>query len=193
MKTLVISLNRALERREKISSFLKSSNIDFEFIDAVDGLKIGDPNKHFHPSVIATFLSHKKALEVASNNDITLILEDDAIGDLNVLEKIDNILKTELSWDVIFLGWSTKGKIKEIDNDFIKLDKFILSHAYIVNSTGVKRILRYLGEANNHIDIRLSEMIRKNIIRGIFTKEKVFKQNGSKTQIPKGKKIIKLI
>lgn len=193
MKTIVISLIRAKDRREKINNHLKSVGIEFEFLDAVDGLKIEDTNKKFHPSVIATFLSHKKALEIAAKNEgITLILEDDAITDLDVNEKLEKIIKSDLSWDIILLGWRNKGKIKEIKEDFFKLDDFILSHAYLLNPIGAKRILRYLGEANTHIDFRISELIQKNIIRGVFTKYQLFNQNGSKTQIPKIKKTIQL-
>jgi GR25 family glycosyltransferase involved in LPS biosynthesis len=197
MKTYVISLERARTRRDHMNGFLKEKSIQFDFVDAIDGLKDKYKNSKFHTSVIATFLSHKKVLEmVAESSDITLILEDDAYSNLDVNDEIDKILKTDLAWDIIFIGWQdcSKKTPKILNDDFVKPGEFLLSHSYIVSPLGAKRILRYLGEADTHIDMRLSDLVCKNnIIRGIFTKKQIFSQCGFKSQIPKNKKIISLI
>jgi GR25 family glycosyltransferase involved in LPS biosynthesis len=188
MKVLVISLKDATERRNHIQTHLSEKGIDFEWVDAISGSQITNNQTPYHPNVIATFLSHKGALEIAQENDEeTLILEDDAFTYLdNPFSKISDIIETDKKWDVIFLGWKDlSNKRKDIDDKFFVTDNFILAHSYIVNKVGARRILTFLGGETNHIDKRYSEMIRRNLVRGIFSKEIIFHQSKFKTQIPK--------
>ncbi len=99
MNIKVISLNTAIERREHINNHLSSQQLDFSFIDAVEGSTLEDEVPKLHKNAIACFLSHKKALEWASKqSEPTLILEDDAVGVRNIKTETEKILKTDLLW-----------------------------------------------------------------------------------------------
>ncbi len=87
--------------------------------------------------------------------------------------------------DIIFLGWNSKSRVAEVDKLFVKSSFFILAHAYIVTPIGAKRILTFLGNATEHVDIRICELGRKNIIRILLLKDKLFYQKGFSSQIPK--------
>jgi GR25 family glycosyltransferase involved in LPS biosynthesis len=117
-----------------------------------------------------------------------LILEDDAYSFKNIEDEIEIILSSDVKWDIIMLGWINKSDTQEVDDLFLKCDSFILTHAYLINPIGAKRILKFLGEPENHIDIRISEMGRNNIVRVLLSKEKIFYQNGLESQIPKTNK-----
>ncbi len=186
MNTKVISLKSAQTRRQYIQEFLQSQSIDFDFVDAVEGTELNPVPYRLHQNAVACFLSHRQVLQwAATQNEPTLILEDDAYSTENVLEEIEEILKTETLWDIIFLGWRSKARVEEVNDKFIKSSHFILAHAYIVNPIGARRIVTFLGEPNDHVDMRISELGRKNIVRVLLTKDKIFTQKGFDTQIPK--------
>lgn len=95
---MVISLIRSQDRREVIASRLRELNLDFEFIDAVDGKELNtatiqviqnaqratrDYGRTIGATEIACAMSHTKAYEslLASDAAGSIILEDDAIID----------------------------------------------------------------------------------------------------------------
>jgi GR25 family glycosyltransferase involved in LPS biosynthesis len=186
MNIKVISLNTAIERREYIENHLSSQSLNFSFIDAVEGSTIEDGVPKLHKNAIACFLSHKMALEWASKqSEPTLILEDDAFSIRGINEEIKKILNTDQLWDIVFLGWKSRERVAELDELFVKSNMFILAHAYLANPIGAKRILTFLGNATEHVDIRICELGRKNIIRVLLLKDKLFYQKGFASQIPK--------
>lgn len=186
MNTKVISLVSATNRRQYIQEFLQNQSINFDFVDAIEGTQLTPVPYRLHQNAVACFHSHRQLLEWASaQNETTLILEDDAYSTKSVLEEIEKILETETLWDIIFLGWKSKARVEEVDDKLVKSSHFILAHAYLVNPIGAKRILTFLGEPDDHIDMRISELGRKNIVRVLLVKDKIFTQKGFETQIPK--------
>ena len=186
MNIKVISLTSATERRTHIEKLLSNKGLQFEFIDAISGDTVKSDNPKLHQNAVACFLSHRKALEWASvQTGPTLILEDDAFSNADIIHEVEKILKTDLPWDILFLGWHPKSRLDEVNQDFYKCSYFILTHAYLVNPVGAKRILTFLGEPTEHVDIRIAELGRKNIVRVLLSKTKIFHQKGFKTQIPK--------
>jgi GR25 family glycosyltransferase involved in LPS biosynthesis len=188
IEVIVISLKDALDRRNKIFNLLESKGVKFNFFDAIEGSLFSD-NGNLHKNAIACFESHREVIKIVSKSDKTfLVLEDDATTSIDdIYNYIEGLIKTELYWDSIILGWKTfkNSNIVELNKDFLNIDRFILLHSYIINRKGAKNILRYLGDSNNHVDIRLSYLNRYKYIKLIFVKDKIFFQNNSKSQIPK--------
>ncbi len=202
MKVVVLSLKDATTRREYMQSVLSNQNIEFEFVNSLSPLDV-DPklflNSPFYLSneAVATFETHRMILQmVKDSGETTLVLEDDATPLVKfVLDEINFLLKTELTWDIMLVGYTQHIRIDKylLNNYFVKLAKFIGMHSYIVTPDGADKILSVLGEPNEHVDRRISILIRGNKIDGIFSKKKIFSQNNLKfkTQIPKKKHLIK--
>ena len=120
MKIFVISLKNSAKRRKAITSQMKKMDLDFEFVDAVDG-RLGLPKK-YEPMVnrklakkrlggdlsdgeIACALSHalvyKKIVDEKIKNSI--VLEDDCIIDNYFAEMVNNKLCEKSGKGFIYL------------------------------------------------------------------------------------------
>ncbi len=117
LQTVVISLLRSPQRREKAKSELAKTSLNWSFLDAVDGSKLQSPPPEYQrrkvkrllgiellPNEIGCFLSHKKAWQACvKENQPTLIFEDDFIL-LPHFEKTLEVLLTEFhDWQLIRL------------------------------------------------------------------------------------------
>ena len=207
MNVLVLSLNDANDRRKYILEHLSSNNIEFEFFNAIEPKDLSSDlfekrSSFLSKEAVATFESHRRIIEkVKEINDFTLILEDDALVNIDgVKQKIDDLLKAKNDFDILFLGYKTRHISKErnnvidIDSNFQKINNFFELHSYIVNPKSVDKILSLLGRPNSHVDARISDLIWEDKIYGIFVKENLFIQNKSfQTQIPKKIKIKHMI
>lgn len=142
----VISLQAAKERRLLISNLLKENNLEFEFIEAVDGrvMKAKDyypllrnPNFFFNrrtvltPSEVGCRLSHSAAISQfveADKNDWLMILEDDVQFKTGFVEFVEKLNHTTVERPmVIHLGGQEgilcKNRVyKKIDTDFSELN-----------------------------------------------------------------------
>lgn len=194
MKTIVLSLNTAFERREYMAKILSEQNISFEFYDSLSPKELDQSLLHnstyyLSNEAIATFETHRSVLNhIKNDSDFTIILEDDATPiKSDIISKIENLLETELDWDIIFLGWIAKSPDKKIINqNFLKVNKFIGLHSYIVNPKSIDKVLSQLGKSTDHIDKRISILGHSNKLNLLFLSSKFFNQNTKfKTQIPK--------
>ena len=120
----VISLPRSVERRKVIDSYMKLANIDFEWIEGVDGRTLDPNNVPFGisppwylknsslpgdmkiPTVLACFLSHIKAWQTIKERklDKALILEDDALIGSDFPKIIEDLCAFPVAWDIVRLG-----------------------------------------------------------------------------------------
>lgn len=120
MKAFVVSLARATERREYISAHLKSLNIDFEIINAVDYKELSEEdfnvlsdqeavkrNPWLSQGMIACALSHVKIYGMIAEGDdeVVLVLEDDATLPPNILELLAEAEKNIQEDEVISLSY----------------------------------------------------------------------------------------
>lgn len=194
MKVIVLSLNTAFERRKYMTKILSEQNINFEFYDSLspkdlDKSLLHNSTYYLSNEAIATFETHRSVLnQIKDDSDFTIILEDDATPiKSEIICKIENLLETELDWDIIFLGWIAKSPDKKIVNqNFLKVNKFIGLHSYIVNPKNVNKVLSQLGESTDHIDKRISILGHSNKLNLLFLSSKLFNQNTKlKSQIPK--------
>ncbi len=121
MNIIVISLERAKERRERIKSQLAALGLEAVIMDAVDGEKLTDFQKNkylnnpggwrheekFKPGEIGCIMSTINAIKIATENkwDETVIMDDDVILSED-FEKGVKFLKRIVpsDWQHIYLG-----------------------------------------------------------------------------------------
>ena len=117
LQTVVISLLRSTQRREKVRSELSKTNLAWSFIDAVDGSQFQsvppeyNPKKvnrllgfELTPNEIGCFLSHKKAWQTClESNRPTLIFEDDFVLLPHFENTLQQLLETFHDWRLVRL------------------------------------------------------------------------------------------
>ena len=176
MKTFVISLAEAKERKTHITKIMEERNLEFEFFEAVDGRGFDVPNHPNHHTFkrqlyfgrnmkggeIGVLLSHKSIYQKMVNKEIpiSLILEDDVelYKDFpKILQALENGAQDfEL---VRFLGSKKVATLKQytkrIVMDEYKLNRLCTTpggaHAYIITFAGAVKMLRNLDK--NYIPI----------------------------------------
>jgi len=138
---VVISLTGATARRNSAQDQLKQSNLDWQFLDAVDGRLFETPPEEYNekkvkkllgfslsPSEIGCFLSHKKAWQLCcERNQSLLILEDDFQIPTSFDNVVNDILSTPVNWDIIRLQG-----ISKTDHEFIH--KINETHSLVRNN-----------------------------------------------------------
>lgn len=167
IKVLLINLDRATDRYEKMKSRCEKAGISFERFPAVEGMKYAYSDKEFdekrfrrrlgkgtNPAEIGCYLSHYKAIErfLESDCEYGLIFEDDAIIKEDFVEIVNRLIELE--------GW-----------DFVK---FNTSHDYGFGSVNVANIFKdYCLYANLFpktlsaayiINRKAGESLKKNLL-----------------------------
>jgi glycosyl transferase family 25 len=171
IQTIVISLLRSPQRREKAQSELSKTNLSWSFLDAVDGSQLQSPPPEYQsrkvkrllgfdmtPNEIGCFLSHKKAWQAClKNNQPTLIFEDDFIL-LPHFEKTLQLLLTEFhDWQLIRLQALAKTQhdiIKTIgDVSIVKNHEDPLgATAYIIKPEAAKILIEHSKDIYEPLD-----------------------------------------
>lgn len=122
MRVLVINLDRAQARLERISENLTAAQIAFERIIAVDGRAVPErfasqfaQTGHLLDGEVGCYASHMLAWEliVHGTDPWALVLEDDVHVPANLHEIMDDIVaNAPRGWEVIKLSsWSKRGRI----------------------------------------------------------------------------------
>lgn len=171
LQTIVISLLRSPQRREKARSELSNTNLNWAFLDAVDGSQLQSAPPEYQSSKvnrllgfdmtsneIGCFLSHKKAWqECVKNNQPTLIFEDDFIL-LPHFEKNLQLLLTEFQdWQLIrlqALAKTTHDIVKTIGGiSIVKNHEDPLgATAYIIKPEVAKILIEYAKDIYEPLD-----------------------------------------
>lgn len=186
-----------------MAKILSEQNINFEFYDSLspkdlDQSLLHNSTHYLSNEAIATFETHRSVLNhIKNDSDFTIILEDDATPTTKeTISEIENLLNTELEWDIIFFGWIPKSIVeKKVESQsFLKVRKFIGMHSYVVNPKSIDKVISQLGSPVDHIDKRISILGFQNKLNLLFSSKKLFNQNSKfKTQIPKKNKYDKNI
>lgn len=171
LRTVVISLLRSPHRREKVQSELSKVNLDWSFLDAVDGSQLQYPLAEYQSrkvkrllgfdltkNEIGCFLSHKRAWQTClESNQVTLIFEDDFIL-LPHFEKTVEILLTEFhDWKLIrlqSLANSSHVVVREIGNVSIvkNLSDEVGATSYIIKPEAAKILVEHSKEIYEPLD-----------------------------------------
>lgn len=119
--TLVINLDRAVERRAKISGALQSLGIAWERLAAVDGSRLPPAERQAKlderefqrrrgmpsvPGELGCYLSHVEAMRRLLDSDATcaLVLEDDVLPGQELMAVVQALLSHPDRWDMVKLS-----------------------------------------------------------------------------------------
>ena len=171
LQTVVISLLRSPQRREKAGSELSRTSLNWSFLDAVDGSQLQSFPPEYKPhkvkrllgfdmtqNEIGCFLSHKKAWQACVlKNEPTLIFEDDFIL-LPHFEKTLQLLLTEFhDWQLIRLQSLAKSDhhiVKDLGEISIvkNLSDPIGATAYIVKPEAARILIEHAKDIYEPLD-----------------------------------------
>jgi GR25 family glycosyltransferase involved in LPS biosynthesis len=145
--------------------------------DILESNKVGYRKKHYELSMggIGCYLSHVKAWETAlsSDKEISLIFEDDIKLEKDIFFHIlENIIVAPPDWDIILFG-NQCWECEEYNEFFLKVNRFILAHCYLVNKKGLKKIFesKVLFPITQQVDFFLGELANLKIIN-IYSSKK---------------------
>ena len=179
MKSYVINLDRATERRDSLSHKFEQFGIDYQVVSGIDWLDITDQMMldNLHPDyffrakylkrphvhgILACWLSHRKVwkLAIERNQDVVAIFEDDC----EITSETKSALKAikELGvnkYDIVFLFHGKPRKplypVLKIDDKFtLNLVKYesIGAVGYVITTVAMKTLLKNYPLMNIHID-----------------------------------------
>lgn len=147
----VISMERSKERRAYIQSHLKSLNLDFHIVEAIDGELVDSDYLYSQADMervkqspywltkgaIACALSHKKAYDLFldSSYDYALILEDDVVLSPNINELLVSITDV-LKQDEVAMLYYVSLRGAEISN----YEGIPLKSGFLLNPMDLKQI-----------------------------------------------------
>ena len=139
---------------------------------------------------LGCYLSHYNLYKnlIDSQNQYSIIFEDDfLILDENLNNKIINYLNLlkNKEFDYLFLGHNSIKGINIIDNIYFPNtsttnNKIWGFHAYIINNKSIPKILKYLVNIDNEIDLKIFNLIKKKELIGFFINPTLVNQNSTK-------------
>ena len=163
----VINLKDDFIRKDE---FLKKWNNDskLEFIEAVDSR--GD------------LWCWEECLK-NKDGDYCLILEDDSIIPEDIFSKIDEIVnEVKIKWGIINLGWVSTTPYQILNNNLVIVDRFFLTHAYLLSNHGAETLLRLHKKIEKQVDAFMSDHSKEIIILGLM-KNLFFQNSKIKTHV----------
>jgi glycosyl transferase family 25 len=182
---VVISLERAVERREKMIAQINNLGLNAVIMDAIDGKDLSEEekNKHltlpggwrfgekFMPGEIGCTMSHIKALEYAKDNNwpYVIILEDDITIAQDFKKRIKLLFKLLPSdWEHVYLS----GKPHIIPMPTILLFPNVIestlmqqTHSMIINEIAYNKIIEKLNKFETTTDDIYSDMLTKKELK----------------------------
>lgn len=183
---LVISLERAKERRQKMQDQLLDLQIDGAIFDAVDwkSLEEMDLNKKIwlpggyrygevmRPSEIACTMSHIKALQYAQLKSwpFVIILEDDVVLAEDFKERIRFLLKIlPNDWEHVYLSGIPRlpfGYFPNLSFKHIEPSPFVeCTFSMIVRKEAYEKVIEYLWAFRTTVDDSYAAMISEGKLK----------------------------
>ena len=178
----VVSLARAVERREKMRAQLEGLGMRAEFTDAIDGASADFTpySDRLHPdkwrvlrgrelsnAAIACYLSHYRIWErvAASGEQCALVLEDDALLHDGFCDVVRELQNCRWQWDVIMLSGRKRRPIDTVLDKIGGTGRRLVRYrvrvggavAYLVSSSGAKKLLTQCREICAPVDWRYAE------------------------------------
>ena len=156
-----------------------------ELLDAIKNKK-----RKYHESLtegaVGCYLSHVKCWEACLNNkdgDYCLVLEDDSTTSKDFFSKINEVVnEVKIKWGIINLGWASTTPYQILNNNLAIVDRFFLSHAYLLSNHGAETLLRLHNKIEKQVDAFMSDHSKEIIILGL-TKTLFFQNLKTKTHV----------
>jgi len=184
MNIIIISLERAPERRERIKLQMDSLSLPHIIMDAIDGnnLSEGEKNKKIHlpggyrggelfkPGEIGCTMSHIKALEIAREKkwDHVIVLEDDVIVADDIEKRIKLLFKIlPVGWEHVYLSGIPKIPPQASSILFPNIQPSVFTectHSMMINGRSFDKIIEKLSRFETTTDDIYCDMIKKNYI-----------------------------
>lgn len=163
---VVISLERAKDRRQRIKQQLHDLNLDAIIMDAVDGQNLTDEEKNkkihlpggyrfgeqFKPGEIACTMSHIKALKIANEKkwDYLIVLEDDIVLAEDFKKRINFLFKIlPNNWEHVYLSGIPRlpfGSLPLLNFAHIEPTVFTeCTHSMLIKNTAYDKIINKLN------------------------------------------------
>lgn len=180
MNIIVISLERAKERRERIQAQLSALNIDAMIMDAVDGQNLSNIEKNkritleggyrngefFKPGEIACTMSHIKALQIAQKENwpYLIVLEDDVVLAEDFEKRIKILFQIiPPDWEHIYLsGIPRFGFMPQPNLSFVNIATSIFTectHSMVIRNNSYKKVINYLQRFETTTDDSYGKLI----------------------------------
>lgn len=156
MRTFVINLARAADRRISITEHLKERGVEFELWSAVDGRKLTDVDhtkfRQEHPTYhysrasnagingwVGCTRSHQTLCQHIADtwNGPTLVLEDDARLNPDWLERTNRALEKYPHTELLLVGSSVDPRA--LEDQMVRKPR--LTHAYLINTVEMAQAL----------------------------------------------------
>ena len=178
MITYLINLKRASDRLVSAKETFDKAGIIFNLEEAVDGKDLSLPHKNYSElkynllhgkktnlGELGCHLSHLNVLKkfLSTKEDWALVCEDDIEFNEDIVEIINDALRSEISFDLLRLsGGSNKSKeiglplkLKKIRNDFFLSLNFGFKSGtgcYLINRLAAKNIIKKINKMSLPID-----------------------------------------
>lgn len=154
--------------------------------EVLDGIKHIDntgeriTDKQLTRGMIGCYLSHIKIYEKNINqSNLVLVFEDDAKFDINIHDFIKNLKNIPDDWDIILLGTVKIFRYTDTNNEgsFQKVAEFWGTQGYLINNSGMQKMLQYYKPINNQIDFRMGELSTNNLLNVYAYKDNIVYQS----------------
>lgn len=171
VQVFVISLKRSIDRRKRVEDQLSKTNIQWRFLDAVDGYALPEMPASYQrskvkrlqgyeltPGEVGCFLSHIHAWELcALNNAITLVFEDDFLVCENLEVVIEDLLTISDQWNLVRLSgiYETKHEILKQRSGYSlvkNLGEPCGTAAYMIQPAAAKVLLNSAADIYEPVD-----------------------------------------
>ena len=215
IQSYVINLDKNIEKYSEIKTKFKTLNItniqrfsaiygkdlDEKYIDNITNPYVQYIIHHgrFTDSdigsygAIGCYISHVKLwemlLNVKQNQDMFLVLEDDAIPlekytifDINNF--INEVIENTKNWDIIYLGYAKRPRDNDIEitKNVYKIDSMVFqTHAYIINKKGITKLLKFALPMVFELDSFISFMSMYRNLNSYRSKDSYIVQSNVKS------------
>jgi glycosyl transferase family 25 len=183
IQVFVISLERSAERRKRVEEQLNQTNIQWRFLNAVDGYALSEMPSSYQkakvkrlqgyeltPGEVGCFLSHIKAWELCVlNNVTTLVFEDDFLVGKNLESVIGDLLMISDQWKLVRLSgiYETKHEALQERSGYqlVKnLGEPCGTAAYMIQPSAAKILLSNASDIYEPVDHYLEHYTKHSLI-----------------------------
>jgi glycosyl transferase family 25 len=171
IQVFVISLERSSDRRKRVEEQLNQTNIQWNFLNAVDGYALPEMPSSYQkskvkrlqgyeltPGEVGCFLSHIKAWELCYlNNVITLVFEDDFLVSKNLELVINDLLIISDQWNLVRLSgiYETEHETLQQRSGYVlvkNLGESCGTAAYLIQPAAAKVLLSHAADIYEPVD-----------------------------------------
>lgn len=181
---IVISLKRAVERRQKMIDQLNHLGLSIELIDAVDGQTLSEEqlNKTIHlpggwrfgekfmPGEIGCTMSHINALKIAKDNNwpYVIVLEDDVTLAVDFEKRISFLMKIlPADWEHVYLSGKPHNPPPASSlflAHIVKNEAMQQTHSMIIRQLAYDKLIKKLSQFETATDDIYTHAIRSGLI-----------------------------